>query len=319
MGFGRVKGLRPRRWRQALAGLLLVGMALPAQAASLAAFGDSYSDNGRSHMLAERARRLGMPGVEPITPAAQGYYRHRWSNGPTAVEVLAARSGMQLKDMAVGGALTGASNYFPWFDSVTPSGLLAQVNDYLDRHAAPRNAFVFASANDFFFRVLDQQADPQRVAEAAAHNVRLAMERLIAGGTRRVMVVGAFDLTLLPRVRRDTAVPAANAYMQRFDDRLRESVARLDRRDGVRISYFDLRSALTDIRHQAVSLGFSDLVHPCLAGDDGTLCPNPDAHLLWDAYHPTRRVHQLLGRRMAEQARQALGWEAATEHVRSVE
>jgi len=64
----------------------------------LYAFGDSYSDNGN-------ALKLGTS--YPLQTGWQG----RPSNGPVAIEVLAARLNVPLSDYAVGGAKSGFDNF----------------------------------------------------------------------------------------------------------------------------------------------------------------------------------------------------------------
>ncbi|MBN0084957.1 cholinesterase ChoE, partial [Pseudomonas aeruginosa] len=83
------------------------------------------------------------------------YWQGRWSNGPTAVEVLARQLGAQLADHAVGGAKSGADNYYGWMSAYRHTGLAGQVDAYLatlDGKPADGQAlhFIFVSANDFF-------------------------------------------------------------------------------------------------------------------------------------------------------------------------
>src|ERR1700722_5684933 len=58
---------------------------------SLVVFGDSYQDSGRILDISAAAVTAKIPGarIEPAARDASTYWRGRWSNGPTMVEVLA--------------------------------------------------------------------------------------------------------------------------------------------------------------------------------------------------------------------------------------
>ena len=80
--------------------LVLLGLSAVAQAGSLSAvvvYGDSLSDNGNLFAA------TGQPGAP--------YYQGRRSDGPVAVEQLAAALGTPLLDFAWIGATTGIGNY----------------------------------------------------------------------------------------------------------------------------------------------------------------------------------------------------------------
>ncbi|MBF2971828.1 GDSL family lipase, partial [Pseudomonas aeruginosa] len=75
-----------------LLGVLLAGQAcghtspLLAPVRQIHAFGDSYSDNGESQRLTREMLAKGIAGAQALP--GEVYWQGRWSNGPTAVEVL---------------------------------------------------------------------------------------------------------------------------------------------------------------------------------------------------------------------------------------
>ena len=75
----------------------------------LVVFGDSLSDNG--NLLA--ATQGMAPPLPPSASPNRTYDTGRFSNGPVAVEHLAAQLGVPLLDLAWGGALTGQANLLP--------------------------------------------------------------------------------------------------------------------------------------------------------------------------------------------------------------
>src|SRR5664279_1825833 len=74
----------------------LTGLASAATYSTVIVYGDSHSDNGNIYRL------LGIPGPP--------YWNGRWSNGPVAVEGLAATLHVPLVDDAWAGATTGIGN-----------------------------------------------------------------------------------------------------------------------------------------------------------------------------------------------------------------
>lgn len=281
--------------------------------------GDSYSDSGRGQELYERARTLGISDAEALTPEALGYWQHRWSNGPTAAEILAEHADMQPINLAVGGALSGAGNYHTWLDLVRPSGLMAQVSDYLrgDAEVGPQwgfqdlgqprvhRAFIFISANDFFYRVREQGADPVTMAAQVTSNVERSLDLLIEEGFDEIMLVGSLQLTWLPAVRDSGMTAAAQHFEHHVDEGMRTLSRRVGERTGISITFFDARQAMTEIAREQEALIIDT---PCLNVDQQHQCRSPAQYALWDSYHPEAQLHRLLGERMADQARRRLAW-----------
>lgn len=113
-------------------GLFCAQLTLSATAAPIEhiyAFGDSYSDNGASDRLTHEMLEKGIKDAQRLP--GELYWQGRWSNGPTAVEVLAQRLGAQLTDYAVGGAKSGRNNYYAWMTPYQDTGLSGQIDQYL--------------------------------------------------------------------------------------------------------------------------------------------------------------------------------------------
>lgn len=138
-----------RRWPStaaaaAAAAAMALAAGLPAQAATYSgvyAFGDSLSDNGNLFALTG--------GLSPASPYVGG----RFSNGPVAIEYVAASLGLNLHDYAYGGATSGTLNVNPLVNSIAPTGLLAQVSGFGTAMGGVADGqglyFVYAGANDF--------------------------------------------------------------------------------------------------------------------------------------------------------------------------
>ena len=97
------------------------------------AFGDSYSDDGLSLEISTDAVEAGVADsfILPADPELGLYDEEgRWTNGETAVEVLADNLGVDLTNYAVGGAKSGDGNYYSWLDSFQNTGVFGQINQF---------------------------------------------------------------------------------------------------------------------------------------------------------------------------------------------
>lgn len=150
--------------------------------------GDSYSDTGN---LRDRTRLPGVP-----------YWKGRNSNGPLAVEYLAARERLPLRNYATGGATTGIGSVLDGDGvdvKVSESGLASQVSQVL------------------------------------GEGVLQAGRRLQEAGAKWVVVLGMPDLSRLPGVRQrgPEAVTAANRISESYNARLKEAVSLAAQRSPV--------------------------------------------------------------------------------------
>ena len=155
-------------FKNAIAGLLVSSFAFsavgfsatpieakPKQGISqIIAFGDSASDNGQAYEISKVI--LETPGHYEgayLKPGEGLYWENRYSNGKTAVEILAEKLNVSLTNFAVGGATTGYENYSDWMDSLGYTGVLGQVEKFeasLEGEEADSEAlyFIFAGGND---------------------------------------------------------------------------------------------------------------------------------------------------------------------------
>src|SRR5687767_4882042 len=93
-------------WTLALA---FTGAVAASPFSAVVAYGDSLSDNGNLFAV------VGQPGPP--------YFERRASNGPVAVDLLAASLGARLLDFGFGGATTGIGNHLDTGGTPTSVGL----------------------------------------------------------------------------------------------------------------------------------------------------------------------------------------------------
>ncbi|WP_404814342.1 SGNH/GDSL hydrolase family protein [Clostridium tagluense] len=169
------------------------------------AFGDSYSDNGQAKKVsAQIMASTNKPSDAYLKPSDKLYWKGRYSNGPTSVEVLAEKLGVPLIDYATGGATTGEKNYSKWMDYLGNTGVLGQIEKFeknLKSGKAYPDAlyFIFASANDYFlFMDYSLPGTVENVSDKAVANINTAVKRLEKLGAKKFLVVNSSDLSLVP-------------------------------------------------------------------------------------------------------------------------
>jgi phospholipase/lecithinase/hemolysin len=315
---------RAARWQGAF--LAVAGLAFapggavaanpgPPKVSQVIALGDSYLDNGALLAATRAALARGIAGAElrPGDPAGTVYPAGRWTNGPTAVEVLARGLGVPLRDFAMGGAKSGDGNYDAWLDAFADTGLAGQVEALeLSLEGRPLDpdalVVVSASANDYFqFHDFHQPgaALPDRflamsagdVGRRAARNTARAVRALIAMGARHLIVSRAYQLESIPAVTTvDPQVEDAHAFRLAYDQAIEAALAGAAR-DGVRLSIFDWAAVTRGAIAQPQASGFRDATRPCqpTVPRIEKSCADPDGFVWWDEWHESAHMHRLVG------------------------
>lgn len=340
----------PRCVARALAPMLALALgafANPAEAQAalsrIVVFGDSYADDGGANGSQAITRSLLAPAGPVPVDAALGqvvlpdtvhYWHGRWSNGPTAVEVLARDLGRPLEDYAVGGARTDGGNYYAWIDPRIRTGVQGQLARYraaLHGQAADAQALyvIQAGANDLFAaldaRIADSRSVPLAPAEVtaladqAAANLIAAVRTLHDIGARQVLVIGPPDLAALPWARGRNLQSSVRGPVVFVDEsrrfgagvgrRLAAQLPALGAQLRMQLVVFDLAAAAAAIQAAAPRDGLRNFTDPCQPGGaDGRFaaaCAEPDAYWFWDEYHPSRRAAERVAAAL-EQALQPL-------------
>nr|WP_320012281.1 SGNH/GDSL hydrolase family protein [uncultured Desulfobulbus sp.] len=270
------------------------------------AFGDSYSDNGASFRLAQKLVQQKVQDAT-ILPGDL-YWKNRWTNGPTAVEILAKYLQVQLTDYAVGGAKSGKGNYYHWMDPHEDTGVFGQIETFRaelkDSPADPDALyFIFISANDYFEHVdYSLPGTTSERADTAIANICIAVAKLARLGAQHFMIVNSTDLAKLPAVRAPGQTELAEKFQSRFNTEMPAEARSLQTHLDINIILFDHLALSNKIWSDPQKYGFSNLTTPCqpVYPEVKPVCTSPDRYYFWDEWHPTRRVHQIAGEAMAE-------------------
>jgi phospholipase/lecithinase/hemolysin len=229
-------------------------------------YGDSLSDNGNLFSIS------GLP------PAP--YYNGRFSNGPVAVEQLAAQLGAPLHDFAWGGATTGIGNSGDGGTQTSLGtfglpGMLTELAAYpVPPALVPNSLFVvWGGANDF---------EAGGSVTNAIADINTIVAYLQASGATHILVPGLPDLGLTPEFYGDAA---ATAFSQQFNQGLQSTLP-------AGVVYSDLYGLLNSVTQNPGAYGLTDVTTPCFSGL--TVCSDPGQHLFWDDIHPTTAADAII-------------------------
>jgi phospholipase/lecithinase/hemolysin len=255
--------------------------------AKIFAFGDSLSDIGT--IFTATGGQL---------PASPPYFDGRFSNGPVAVETLAASLGLSVTpatDFAIGGAKTGRGNVNDTA-FLKVGGLLDQIDRFAStvgsRGADPKALyFVWAGGDDF----LSQPADPVAAVNQAVANITSAVTTLINLGAKNIVVVQNPNFGRTPLSLSAGLLPPLTDITIALNAGLKTALTALEKHSGRNIILADGFKLGENVTQNPSAFGFSNATQPFLQG----LVPadpsaDPNQFVFWDQTYPTTRVHSLL-------------------------
>ena len=268
-------------------------------------FGDSLSDTGN---LASIGGDLPAP-----------YYMNRVSNGPVAVETLAARLGLSAEaSLHLVGPEVG-SNYAVARANAYGNDIYDLNTQLISFHAnhgfvAPADALyvMFIGGNDVRDAVYVQDfALAQSLVKAAVTEVRHAIESLAQAGARSFLLVNSPNISVIPETRffatdDPELVDRALLLSNLFKTEMHGIAEQLEADSSINISEFDLFKFFNKLLKKADKYGFSNSTEACfstLVYDADAYFFHPDCNygvnfdqfIFFDEIHPTTRVHKMVG------------------------
>lgn len=276
------------------------------------AFGDSYSDSGEAKKItAQIMASTNRPEEAYLKPSDELYWEGRYSNGQTAVEVLAENLDVPLVNYATGGATTGEENYSEWMDHLGNTGVLGQIEKFensLKEGKADPDAlyFIFASANDYFlFMDYSLPGTVENVADKAVDNINNAIKRLSTLGAEKFFVVNSSDLSLVPYEITTNRTESAEVFTKDMNKKLPESIKELEKNSDIKIMMFDLPTISDNIIKNSSKYGLVELDKEAQTTypEAKPVSDNPEQYYFWDEWHYTSTVHKILGEKMYDKVR----------------
>ena len=234
---------------------------------SVVVYGDSLSDNGNLFAA------TGQPGAP--------YYMGRRSNGPVAVEQLAANLKVPLVDFAWIGATTGIGNIADGGTPTTPGldnlpGMQVELADsepLLTPFLGDGLFVVWGGPDDFL-------AIPPGTVAGAVSNLVGIVTTLQGLGAQHILVPGMPDLGLTPYFQSLGAagILEGTEITDAFNASLQASLPK-----GV--VFYNTATLLDEMVADPSKFGFTDVTDPCFNGI--SVCSDPSQYLFWDDFHPT--------------------------------
>ena len=306
--------------RSIAAAVLTVALAAGAQAGPYTAeyvFGDSLSDNGN---LAEVFYRQNLP-----NPPS---YQNAFTNGPTAVQVLAGGLGLSLRPSLWATAfqdtfgLYGGAGFVPGTNyavagatsAASPVGGIPGINlpqqvaafGAATQLKADPNALyvVMIGGNDVRNAAL--QGTGAAAVTAGVQTELAAIQALAGEGAKNFLVVNVPNVGIIPEFAQDhpALAAAATLYSQQYDLLLGQGLASLGSGTGASLTQFDLYSFNGGIIANAASYGLTDTINRCYTSTPLSAATSPqcganaakiDQFAYWDLIHPTKVVQGLWG------------------------
>jgi phospholipase/lecithinase/hemolysin len=287
---------------------------------SLYFFGDSLTDTGNVYNTTV-ALNIATFGIIPVMPASPPYFAGRYSNGPLWSEVAASRlghaqdaapAGMSLgvfgqmpgtgRNYAIAGARTGTGGALGDLDGLVPTGVTTQVSYYLSRFAPDPSAMYFMQGGGNDLRSAAALTDTAALYQAginAATSLAYASYVLYLSGARHLTMLNAPNVGLIPESFANGRTQSGALASMVFNYTLNQYALALAQLPGMELIYVDVFSLynelVTDTFTGGHQYGFTSMT-PCI--NNQALC---DTTLFFDDIHPTRRVHSILGSRVADQ------------------
>lgn len=308
-------------------------IALSAQQASAqnyGSFGDNIADPGNIPAILQQANDQDGSNFDTNFPASPPGFGNRYSNGPTAAELLPELLDFDLSDVrhnAVGNAFSdqlpvslaggillgnGSSIPGPIGRGLTPlnnTDIAAQVDSYLSS-VGPlgQNDFMllYPSGNDaaLALNTIALTGPPQDQAiqivvsgaQVNAVNTAASVQKLLTSGAGTVLVSNLPNIGQTPAARAGglSGVQLATLFSTTTNSALNASLSQLATGDSTLIVANSF--ALTnDILTNPGKYGFTDVTNPCsfvpsCVSADRTV---QDQFLFWDPFFPTARGHEI--------------------------
>ena len=278
----------------------------------MVAFGDSLSDTGNLSAIT-----ISLPSI---------YFENRISNGPVALDYLAAGIGSNADSSLHLLGQTGGFNFSVAGGNILGSDiedLSAQVGAYIVRTGGIADSqalhVVFMGGNDLRdIRGLSDSAMAEAKIDLVIAQLILQLKRLKMAGAISFFVPNIPNLGLLPETLEgepnDPGITArATSYTLNYNQKLSTALNNFESGSSLNLIRFDTYAVVGNLIANAASLGFTNTTEGCLDTSD---LPFPRFHedcvsgpffdpqidftgfVFFDNLHPAGATHQIIGEQM---------------------
>ena len=276
--------------------------------AQIVAFGDGTSDTGACYKFWQESVAQGATNPEELKNW-DANWENRNINGPVAVEILAERLKVGLKNYDVCAALTGQGNYNYDMKVLDNTGLLGQIDKFEaelnGQKADPGALYSIAIGLPDVYQAINPDLNDKPMetkADEAIANLTTAITRLAKLGAKQVMIWNTADLMpKLPLAAAMGFASQAEDFKKRTDSQLPGKLEELAKQLGIKIILFDFNALDTQIRSDPAKYGLTNLTDGCVDPSSGEVCQAPDEYYYWDDVSLSARANQIIAEAMAGQ------------------
>lgn len=242
-------------------------------------FGDSSADEGRVY------ERLNY--THPPAP----FYEGRYSNG-----LLWTEYAFDVREnYAWAGAKSDRTNLMEldFGDVLANTGLLAQVEEYLDNTTEPltgKQFYIVIGGNDFFAPIFDDNAEIWNLIHRTVDNIMVSVDMLADAGATDIVVFGLPDMALLPDMNTMSWLKRKliSRVSWKYNTKLQSEL------EFRGFDFYDMDAFFADMVNNPDAYGLTNVTDKCFDVKTGEVCDNPDGYLFWDNAHETTYAHSLL-------------------------
>lgn len=264
---------------------------------NLLVFGDSLSDMGNA-----KDSVLNVPDVPP-------YWQGRFSNGMVWIEYLSQAYGVTTThgsgtspgdNRAFGGAQTGAG-----FSYLLLPNVGSQISSYLanvqSSFASNDVVSLWAGGNDFLYGTAN--------ADTIITNMESHIRQLESAGATTFIIPNLPPLEKTPEIlsRSQTQQQNIASEVVSYNNKLASLISSLQLELGINVYSVDAYTIFNDIIDNKDALGLTNTQSAACSGNAGLLplpicnngdpvVANADEYIFFDKAHPTRAMHQYIGR-----------------------
>lgn len=277
----------------------------------IVAFGNSYSDSGEAYRISNNVMQNRLDNRDVyIKPGDELYWKNRYSNGYTSVEVMAKMFDVSLFNYAVGGATSGIKNYTSWMDTFEDTGVLGQINKYNDslgeNNADPDALyFIFPFENDYFkFVDCDLPGTIDDICKTAIENLIYGIELLILCGAKKFFIVSCSDLSLVPYEKIMQRANKAQEFTHKVNKKLQNIINLLIKKHSIKALLFNHTDLSAYIVNAPEKFGITKFEEACQSTYPKALHvkDKPNEFYFWDEWHFSRAIHAIFAKNMYHQA-----------------
>lgn len=314
-----------------------VCLAAPAAAQSYGSFGDNIADPGNIPPILEEGNQQNGTNDDTNFPPSPPNAGNRFSNGPTAAELLPQILQREFDDVQnnavgnafsdklpvslAGGILLGNGSSIPGpigrgLFALNDTDVATQVDNYLARTGPLGSAdlmLLYASGNDGALALntvaLTNPPQDQALqiivsgAQVNGANTAASAAKLNAAGAGTVLVSNLPNIGQTPAARAGglSGQQLATLFAQTTNDALVGALSTVDPGQGT-IIIADSFALTNDIATNPGKYGFADVTNPCSLAPT---CVNAgrdvqDQFLFWDVFFPTARGHEISAQFLAD-------------------